>query len=460
MGVASPSIVNPSRNKALMVRLAPFLVETVCELTRAVRDKTHAQTEISGLLFGRSEDGLVTVEAIKTFKDSGPRSDLARRERMEKAFEAAMALAHDDPEFTPYRLLGWFSLRGGGGLISSDVEFHNRHFKDSDEVALIVWRESDTQITAELYARIEEGKLTSEDYRWSSVRLSSELRSVSQPIDLAMRLRINDDLYLRTYAVPDARDRKDEWRKVAKGALNSVLSLIPRRSQTPDYALEDLAPPPLEFAPAIEGSKVPLTPIPLRPLPKRELKRQPAFESKPEPEAKSELKIEPTPEPIAEPQLESQLETELEREPEPKLEVAPEPTPEPKPEPVEAKMPPLEAPLPQHEPESNPIAEEEKPVPAAARRPRHADTRILPIEPTPAAADYEPTRSARPRSAPELSGLPMVIQPRRLHHKGMPWLSMALVAVLFSGVTFALLALKGVGTGSGKLSQVMRVLFP
>ena len=118
MGVAaSSSLASPTRAKALMVRLAPYLVEAICELARAIKDKTHAQTEISGLLFGKSQDGLVTVEALKTFKDSsGPRSDLARRERMEKAFTAAMALANEDPEFSSYKLLGWFSLRGGGGF--------------------------------------------------------------------------------------------------------------------------------------------------------------------------------------------------------------------------------------------------------------------------------------------------------------------------------------------------------
>jgi len=108
MGVASSSVVSPSRNKALMVRLAPYLVEAVCELSRAVKDKTHAQTEISGLLFGKAEEGFANVEALKTFKDSGPRSDLARRERMEKAFVAALALAQEDAEFKPYKLLGWF----------------------------------------------------------------------------------------------------------------------------------------------------------------------------------------------------------------------------------------------------------------------------------------------------------------------------------------------------------------
>ena len=69
MSVVNPSLASASRNISHTVRLAPYLVETLCELTRAVRDKTHAHTEISGLLFGTAEEGLTTVEALRTFQD-------------------------------------------------------------------------------------------------------------------------------------------------------------------------------------------------------------------------------------------------------------------------------------------------------------------------------------------------------------------------------------------------------
>ena len=90
MSVVNPSLTSPSRNISHTVRLAPYLVETLCELTRAVRDKTHPQTEVSGLLFGTSDEDLTTIEALRTFEDTGPRSDLARRERLDKALERAM----------------------------------------------------------------------------------------------------------------------------------------------------------------------------------------------------------------------------------------------------------------------------------------------------------------------------------------------------------------------------------
>jgi TonB family protein len=362
MSVASSSLVSPARTKALMVRLAPYLVEAVCELTRAARDKTHAQTEISGLLFGKSEEGVVTVEALKAFKDSGPRSELARRERMEKSYEAASAQAKADPQFSSYELLGWFSLRGSGGLINSDVEFHNRYFKDADDIALIVWREGESQITAELYATAE-SKLTSEDYRWSSVRLSTELRRVSQPIDLIMRLRVNDDLYIRTYASVEKEERNEEWKKIAAAAKRTVLSFLPGRNRADEEPAVPLPKPP-KAEPSDGG-------FPKRPFESRTLFR----DSPSAPAAKSV-------EPVA----------------------------------------------------SFAAANDASRVADASR-----------VTPRPA--------------TPEISGLPMVIQ-RKPPVKAIPWLSLALVAILCSGLTFAVYALNGIGTGSSKLSQVMRVLFP
>src|SRR5258708_1558 len=197
MSVANPSLANPSRNISHTVRLAPYLVETICQLTRALRERTKGPAEQSGLLFGVAEEGLTVVEALRTFEDTGPRSDLARRERLDKAFDAAMTQADEDKELSSCRLVGWFSLRTSSGLLTSDVDFHNRHFRHAEDLALVVWREADTQVIAELYSRAENRTLSGDDYRWSSVRLSTELRRVSEPIDLAMRAKVPEDAYLR-----------------------------------------------------------------------------------------------------------------------------------------------------------------------------------------------------------------------------------------------------------------------
>jgi TonB family protein len=41
--------------------------------------------------------------------------------------------------------------------------------------------------------------MTAEDYRWGSVRLSADIRHMREPVELAMRMKLTDDSYLRTY---------------------------------------------------------------------------------------------------------------------------------------------------------------------------------------------------------------------------------------------------------------------
>jgi hypothetical protein len=176
------------------------------------------------------------VEALKTFEDSGPKSDLVKRERLAKAFQATLAEADDDPELAPFKLVGWFSLRGSSGLLTSDVDFHNRHFKSPENLALVIWREADTQVIAELYSKADNGVLSSEEYRWSSVRLSSEMRHVSEPIDLAMRVKVNEDSYLRAYQSTDRPEKRAEWKKIAWSAKRSMQSLLSRRPKAEEYS--------------------------------------------------------------------------------------------------------------------------------------------------------------------------------------------------------------------------------
>jgi hypothetical protein len=313
-----------------------------------VRDKTHAQTEVGGLLFGVIEDGMTTVEALKTFKDSGPRSELARRERMDKAFDAALLQAQEDPEFRQFRLIGWFSLRNGSGLMNRDIEFHNTHFKGEDDVALVLWREAESQIITELYACKLGSKMTSEDYRWSSVRLSTELRRVSDPLDLAMRLKTSDDSYAKSYSAPDAEERKEEWKKLAASAKRTVLWFLPGRGKPDEYTLG--------------------------------------------------------------------AETESQRE-------------------AAAKTEP--------------------------RRPSFEAKTLFVDTPRTNAAAPSPNAGAAAPAPLEVTGLPMVINTRKKRQQqGVPWLSTALIFLLFSGVTFGILALRGLSSGTGKLAQVMRVVFP
>lgn len=361
MSAANPSRAASVRNLTYTVRLAPFLVETICELARATRHKAQARTEISGLLFGSSEAGLTVVDALKTFKDSGPRSDLARRERLDKAFAAAAVEAAKDAELATLKLVGWFSLRGSSGLLNSDIDFHNRHFKNSEDLALVIWRETETQAIAEIYSKAEGSRLSSDEYRWSSVRLSTEMRRVSEPIDLAMRARVSEETYLKPYQT-SASQKQDEWTKVATSVRRAMHAFLPGKQKT---------------------------------------------EAIGEPASQTDLSSQVEPAPRG--QQSWDAETLFRR--------------------TGGAPPPY--------------------APDSAREPN----RIIEPENAPAVR----ARGDRPE---EVSGLPMVISSRRKPAPMAPWISISLVFLLFSSITFAVLAILGLESGSGKLAQIVRVIFP
>jgi TonB family protein len=371
MSVANPDLAGTPRNVLQTVSLAPYLVETLCELARAVRDKTHSQSEINGLLFGRTEDGFTVVDALRTFEDTGPRSELVRRERLDKAFEAALGQAYHDPELAPFKLVGWFSLRSGSGLLGSDVDFHNRHFKNVEDLALVVWREAESQIIAELYSKADSGLLSSEEYRWSSVRLSSEMRHISEPIDLAMRVKVNEDSYLRAYQAPERVEKGGEWRKLGLSAKRTMRSLLPKRQKNEEY--EATEPGAVQQGTATSGGPVENGTLAAR--------RQ-SWDS-------------------------GTLFRQMDREH------------------IAMRM-------------------------SAPDQQAGQDSELNTLP--------EPFRGPRQRP-PEVSGLPMVINTQQQQRK-VPWLSTAVVFLVFSGITFAVLAVAGIESGSGKLAEIMRVIFP
>jgi TonB family protein len=79
--------------------------------------------------------------------------------------------------------------------------------------------------------------LSGSEYRWSSVRLSTELRRVSEPIDLAMRAKVTADSYLRAYRDPGDNDKREDWKKITSSAKRTMLSLIPRRMRGEGYSI-------------------------------------------------------------------------------------------------------------------------------------------------------------------------------------------------------------------------------
>ena len=238
MSLLKTSLDSPVASAPFKVRMEPYLVESICELARLVRDKGVSNNDISGLLFGKAEAGVRVAEALKTFVDMGPHSELARRQRWEKAYRATADEAKNDPELAQLDVVGWFSFRTGSGLLSSDVIFHNQHFRKPDDVALIIWREGPSQVTVEVYSKSESDALTSDDYRWGSIRLSADIRHMREPVELAMRMKLTDDSYLRTYQNEEPVSHFEGLKRRAEAVSNRLFSFLNKGNQS--VPLEDV----------------------------------------------------------------------------------------------------------------------------------------------------------------------------------------------------------------------------
>ncbi len=216
------------------VKVEPRLVESLCGLARLGRERGH-YSDISGLLFGKAERGIRTLEALKAFSDGGPFSELARRQRMESAYTSALEEAKNDPELSKLEVVGWFSFRTGSGLVSSDVVFHNQHFRQPEDLALIAWREGLSQVTVEFYSKSDQETLTSDDYRWASIRFSAEIRHMRDAVEVAMRAKTAEDAYLLEY---DTEESESRWAGIMRraGAITGQLFGSQRKRRDDEVA--------------------------------------------------------------------------------------------------------------------------------------------------------------------------------------------------------------------------------
>ncbi len=230
MSLSSTSIGSPAAVIPFRVRLEPGLIENICKLARSKRDTSSSGGDMSGLLCGRSEPGTRIVVALKPFVELPSDAAAGELANWERFYQAAAAEIQKDPKFSKLQIVGWYSFRDNGGLLHSDLEFHNEHFSSAEDVALIGWLDAPNQITAEVYSKSEDAKLSFDDYRWGSVRLSTEIQTMPEPLDLAMRIRLSDDSYLRTYEASEGLTPLGQLKEKLNAASDLVFGFFGRRN--------------------------------------------------------------------------------------------------------------------------------------------------------------------------------------------------------------------------------------
>ncbi|MFL6447596.1 MAG: energy transducer TonB [Bryobacteraceae bacterium] len=219
MNAANESSPAPSlRRLPFLIRLAPQFVN---HLFAALEDKDRASLRISGLLFGRIENDFAVVQVFRSFSSSDVDGhDKAGAKRAgDEAFDALMARAKGDRDLAGLNLLGWFSARESGGLHAEDLAFHQKHFRQRNDIAMIVWSEPAGGLSLEIFCRCQDGTLFAEGHRSGTVRIADDLALVS-PVEVLMRPKNRDELHPQSYEFREGAE-EDKASLHWKGALTS-----------------------------------------------------------------------------------------------------------------------------------------------------------------------------------------------------------------------------------------------
>ena len=262
MGVADQSArVNFSRRHPFTIHLSTEVVNGVCARLNKSKGSRRETSGITGVLFGSGDEQLARVQAFRPFIKLDTSEDLAvRQEQLDGMFGMLAAVSRGDPELSSFQLVGWYSLHPveSDGLSESELDFHNRHFPGSADLALIVKLEGKKHIALELYSRSSNAPLSRENHRLASIQIPRGTPAI-EPLELLMRAPLGDNFYQRAYEVGktlDRAERREEWKRMLADTKEVALSfLIPKQIGAKQFAI-DSAQPPEEISP----------PVPTRPM--------------------------------------------------------------------------------------------------------------------------------------------------------------------------------------------------
>ena len=202
MSVADQGSPAPSlRRLPFTVRLSPQLLNQLL----LQRNRSDSPGEISGLLFGLLDGGLVIGQAFRKF-DGATGSGSAERLSQDKLIEQQLTLAQKNPETASLDLIGWYAIRDSGGLSASDLTYHDWFFPRPTDLALIIKAEGSSGVSLEVYCRTITGLMSEEGHRVGLVRLSNS--PLESPVEVVPRPKIQDDFFMRAYEIGDAPEEK------------------------------------------------------------------------------------------------------------------------------------------------------------------------------------------------------------------------------------------------------------
>jgi hypothetical protein len=201
------SVIKSSRSSPSNRRVAPaegrFMPKLVTEIfAEAGRLQGSPEHRIVGLLFGRQEQGLVSLEAfVGSLWERSSEHQILSREYLETNLDRMLSTSKSKPELASLEVVGWCSLEptdDDGGALRKYVDFYTARFRRASDVFLILGLARASVLSGRIYARLSRAPFSAEHHALGEVLIDAET-GARQPTQVALSEAADPSLYVITY---------------------------------------------------------------------------------------------------------------------------------------------------------------------------------------------------------------------------------------------------------------------
>lgn len=266
------SVIDSDHRATAHRRLIPLGIRFTPESLRQIAAAKHSaansrECTMLGLLFGRLERNLVSVEAVLGITADVVTGVASDCELLARALDEALSKSKLRPDLACFELVGWCAFQKSDELNQAPngwLEFHTRRFRRASDVLLILKRDNLRSLSGQVYARLSQLALSPKHS--ASGRIAIDLgRRLTRPVFVTIAASTESadpNLYARTYEFARAFERAErkqarreafrnvvEWRPSAwlgnfrsAGAVTSELAAMTKTSEDPARRYMAIAP--------------------------------------------------------------------------------------------------------------------------------------------------------------------------------------------------------------------------
>jgi TonB family protein len=231
-GESVVSVVESERRASVQRRSIPleahFTPRFSAELCAAMRASGGNTRGMAGLLFGRAERNVVTLQSFMgVTPDCAADARSCDREPLERVLDQMLAKCKLRTELAGLELNGWCCVLSSDNLSDAPpdwLQFHIRRFRRASDVFLIMRSNAARELSGHLYARASDLPISLEHYAAGQIAINFE-RPASRDVRVSISAKaesLDPEFYVRTYEAARALE-KAEKKEARRETLRRIL---------------------------------------------------------------------------------------------------------------------------------------------------------------------------------------------------------------------------------------------